>query len=1013
MKKTISLFLTITMIITVAVVGVVPSYAVDIENTELSYSYNNVTKTLTINGNGAIPDYDDCYDETDNFKECKYPWKGQPYEHLEFGDGVTSIGNFAFCRSSSLKTVTIPDTVTSLGKGAFRSCENLESVTISNTVTGIGEMAFDNCSSLIYVKLPDALETIGNKAFYHCTSLASVTFPDTVKSIGESAFNSTGLTELVCPGELTSIGTSAFSSCGDLKTVTFNDKITEIGLGSFRYCPVEEIVFPESVSVIPSQVFRDCSKLKKVTFSDSVTRIDSMAFLGCKALKSVELPFSVVVIGDKALGYSTTSKKTEDFEVAGYEDTYAKTFAEEKEFKFTSIGKAYSGDSSETVSWVFDKETGSLIIAGKGDMGNCTADKLADYSRFSNMAKSIVIGDGVTSIGDYAFFGFDNPSIVLSECKTLTSIGKYALYNIGKSFYAPSGIKSIGEKAIGQFDNEGKADPEFTITGENFSCAKNYAIQNGFRFILEDGSVPNEGTCGEKATWTFDKETGALTISGEGAMSDYTAESLPEYLYHCISSIVIEQDITEIGAFAFFGTDAVEEIYIQPKIVKIGEKAIGYKFDTENKIVKIENAKISGYDETEAQNYATLNEIEFASKGKYYSAAGNLGETAKWSYDSLEKALVISGTGETTAFTKEAPAEFTEHDIEKVVVEEGITKIGDFGLFGLKNVKEITVANSVETIGENALGYVLNEEEEVQKIDGLTINGYDDSSAVVYATEKEFTFVSLGKFGIKTGKCGENVTWTYDAQAKTLELEGEGGTFDYELDALPEFADFEISNISVAEGITGLGKNIFVSAKGDYERIDCPDTIETAGDNFAGFRRVVDDEEGSSLEPMQSLTIAGYILTPVYGFAKLNNFKFISLDEDITDFDLGKLPVKIDQKNKQILIYSNELDKTAFEENCSAELTEFEFVNGGKFTLTVDEKTFDYTAVFMGDATCDGNVNSSDALEILQHTVGNKTIEGIACVSADLNGDGNINSTDALNILQFTVGLSGLNDYNK
>ena len=63
-----------------------------------------------------------------------------------------------------------------------------------------------------------------------------------------------------------------------------------------------------------------------------------------------------------------------------------------------------------------------------------------------------------------------------------------------------------------------------------------------------------------------------------------------------------------------------------------------------------------------------------------------------------------------------------------------------------------------------------------------------------------------------------------------------------------------------------------------------------------------------------------------------------------------------------------------------------------------------YAAV-LGDVDGDGNVNSSDALRVLQHSTGISTLSASQVKLADIDSDGNVNSSDALRILQYATGL--------
>ena len=55
-------------------------------------------------------------------------------------DGVTGIGDHAFCECTSLTSITVPNGVTTIGDYMFHSCKSLTSVTIPDSVTSIGSV---------------------------------------------------------------------------------------------------------------------------------------------------------------------------------------------------------------------------------------------------------------------------------------------------------------------------------------------------------------------------------------------------------------------------------------------------------------------------------------------------------------------------------------------------------------------------------------------------------------------------------------------------------------------------------------------------------------------------------------------------------------------------------------------------------------------------------------------------------------------------------------------------------
>ena len=90
-------------------------------------------------------------------------------------EGVTEIGEYAFCCCSSLTSITIPPSVTEIGKSTFFVCSSLTSISIPPSATEIGEGAFYDCSSLTEVRIPKGCH-VRKSAFKDCPNVQIIRY---------------------------------------------------------------------------------------------------------------------------------------------------------------------------------------------------------------------------------------------------------------------------------------------------------------------------------------------------------------------------------------------------------------------------------------------------------------------------------------------------------------------------------------------------------------------------------------------------------------------------------------------------------------------------------------------------------------------------------------------------------------------------------------------------------------------------------------------------------------------
>ena len=619
--------------------------------------------TLTISGTGAMKNYD--------YNDNPSPvYNNSNVKKVVIEDGVTSIGNSAFNECISLTSITIPDSVTSIGTYAFSGCRSLTSITIPDSVTSIGAYAFQSCSNLTSITIPDSVTSIGASAFNSCSGLTSITIPDSVTSIGSYAFYN-------CKN-LTTISLSCKSS---LKKSDFGDKADLVSYTN-QHLLTKTAAKAATCSESGNKEYWTCEHCGKYFLSDDTNP---------ETAKAVEQS-ETILPALKHKNAITRGAVEPNGTKPGYSgDRYCPDCN-------TVLEKGYTYWIEDNLTWKL-YEDGTLNISGTGAMKNYSYSNNKSPACSNLSVTSIVIEEGVTSIGDYAF----------ENCDNLTSIT------------IPENVEIIGKGAFYSCDN-----------------LKDVTLQDGVKIIERTAFI----WCGNLTNIVLPN---SITSIGDWAFKDCTSltsikipssvTSIDDPFYNCSSLKTISLDCGSSLKRTDFGKQADLVSYTPHTLIKTEAKPVtddesgnkeywtcshcGKYFlsdDTNPETataVELSEIIICNHKNAELRNASEPTETSPGYSGDLYcpdcDKVLEKGYTY-WIEDNLtwklyeDGTLNISGKGAMKDYiygNNKSPARLNL-SVTSIVIEEGVTSIGDYAFENCDNLTSITIPGNVESIGEDA-----------------------------------------------------------------------------------------------------------------------------------------------------------------------------------------------------------------------------------------------------------------------------------------------------------------------
>ena len=218
-----------------------------------------------------------------------------------------------------------------------------------------------------------------------------------------------------------------YNEMNNITSVVIGDGVTGIGQYAFFNCSnLASLTIGSSLQSIGVQAFSRCSKLASVNLPASVTKIEDNAFYDCSNLSSVVIhATSVPTCGNDAFGLYKSGRKI--FVPAASVDTYKAGWTTYANDIIGYNGTCGATGHESDVLYAMDGESPNktLFVCGTGAMADYDYDSMPWYSQ-KDAITSVVIGDGVTDIGKYAFYEHSHLAS-LTIGNSLETIGVWAL----------------------------------------------------------------------------------------------------------------------------------------------------------------------------------------------------------------------------------------------------------------------------------------------------------------------------------------------------------------------------------------------------------------------------------------------------------------------------------------------------------------------------------------------------------------------------------------------------------
>ena len=730
--------------------------------------------------------------------------------------------------------------VVGISSEAFKDCQQITDISIPNSVKKLGYKVFDDTSwyKKLFNNASDGVIYINNIAYAYK---------------GEMPKNTT----VTFDYGTVSIAGGAFWGEENLSKIILPNSLTYIGEDAFYCCEnLNDFVIPNSLKSIDDYAFFECTNLTNIIIPDSVEYIGAYAFYGCWDLTNIVLGKGLNRINSSTFSYCTglTSITIPD------NINYIASEAFEDCYQLDNISISdniflIDADAFRNTKWYENQPDGVVYIGNfvysyKGEMPENESINIKDGTvgiasgAFENQTNLSRVNIPCSVIG----FGFD----VFCDCNNLTI---YGYKNSNAELYA-------------------------NTENINFVSVGNYSKDYEFEYkLLSDNTIQITKCIGTGKNLKIPYEMDGHIVS---ALGDYAFMGCAN-----LEKVQFSYNVTKIGHDIFYNCNKLKDVYF-----------IGSDYDWENIISATEIYSVHFTSNKKADETKRYKEFEYdVLDNNTIEITGYIGYDSEITVPDTINNKVVSSIG-----YRSFSDSFRWDEITTINFPSKLKNIGEMAFWNCSNIKEITIPDGVETIGDGAFGgtglKTLFIPESVkycdhlfdfQMLNEITVaknnkNYYSKDGCLFRKSDNVLLLYPYGnertEYNIPEGTTDIDYYAFFRGTGKLKTLTIPGSVKVIKLFAVC----YSNSNkVILDEGTESIMKHAFENCK--FKEIYIPKSVKKIEELAFGY----DNMDSLSPEKIKNFKIYGYKGTVAETYAKNNGFKFVALSNNLATPSISSL----------------------------------------------------------------------------------------------------------------------------